>query len=321
LLFAKPNHGLTANLLPTPLRKKPVTHSSHSALIAGCGYLGLRAAKVWHNDSMTVTAITRTSDRAAEFQSLGLQPLQLDLSNPPEQMALPESDVVLWAVGLDRSTGVPRKQIWLDGLRWLIQNLSSAPRRFIYISSTSVYGQVNGEAVNEQTPTCPTTEGGECCVEAEALARSEFAARFPDTQVIVLRMAGIYGPDRLLRRVEDLRTQTPLPGEPDHCLNLIHVDDAVRLVNHAATADNVPEFINAVNSGTVTRHVYYSRLAELVAAPPPVFGNSENSTGRQRGGNKRVTSRYNLSSAARFQYDDVLAGLEDAVQRSTQSGQ
>lgn len=293
-----------------------MTHSNRTGLIAGCGYLGLRVARIWKHDAVATVAITRSSDRAAEFKDLGLQPLQLDLSNPPEQPALPESDVVLWAVGLDRSAGVPRKQIWLDGLQWLIRNLPSAPRRFIYISSTSVYGQVDGEVVDEQTPTCPTTDGGQCCVEAEVLARNEFAARFPETQVIVLRMAGIYGPDRLLRRVEDLRTQTPLPGDPDHCLNLIHVDDAVRMVNYAATTDEVPRLINVVNSGAVTRRDYYSRLAELVDAPPPVFGTVENSTGRQRGGNKQVTSRHELSSAAEFQFNDVLAGLENSVQRT-----
>ena len=293
-----------------------MTHPVSSPLIAGCGYLGLRVAKKWQPDAVTTTAITRSSERAAEFQRLGLNPLQLDLSNPPEQSALPQSDVVLWAVGMDRNAGVPRKQIWLDGLQWLIRNLTSSPRRFIYISSTSVYGQVDGEIVDEQSPTRPTTEGGECCVKAETLARTEFATRFPETQVIVLRMAGIYGPNRLLRRVEDLRTQTPLPGEPDHSLNLIHVDDAVRMVNHTATADKVPELINVVNSGTVTRRKYYSHLAELVNAPPPVFGHSENSSGRQRGGNKRVTSQFDLSSDADFQFDDILIGLEDATVRT-----
>lgn len=293
-----------------------MTHSHDTALIAGCGYLGHRVANVWRDDGMTVNAITRTAARAMEFKNLGLQPLQLDLSHPPQQAVLPRAGVILWAVGLDRSSGVPRKQIWLDGLRWLIQQLPSAPQRFIYVSSTSVYGQVDGEIVDETTATCPTTEGGQCCVEAETLVRSELAKRFSATQVVVLRMTGIYGPDRLLRRVEDLRQQKPLPGDPNHSLNLIHVDDAVRMVTHVASADNPPELINVVNSGTVTRREYYTQLAKLVDAPAPVFGNSDTPTGRQRGGNKRVTSRFELPNAANFQHDNVLDGLKDAVQRS-----
>lgn len=295
-----------------------MTPSPQTALVAGCGYLGLRVAKVWHDAGITVNAITRTPERAREFERLGLRPLQLDLSQPPELVVIPKADVVLWAVGLDRNAGVPRKQIWLDGLKWLIQNLPSGPQRFIYVSSTSVYGQVDGEDVDEQTATCPTTEGGLCCVEAEALARSEFAKRFPSTPVVVLRMAGIYGPDRLLRRVEDLRQQTPLPGEPEHSLNLIHVDDAVRMVNYVAAAEDTPDLINVVNSGTVTRREYYERLAELVDAPAPIFGNSDPSTGRQRGGNKRVISRFDSSSAAGFVHNNVLDGLEDAVQRTAE---
>lgn len=316
-LTREPKRARPFHPLQTPIRKHPVTQSPQTALIAGCGYLGLRVANVWQADGMAVTAITRTAVRAMEFERLGLKPLQLDLSHPPKHAALPAADVVLWAVGLDRSAGVARKQIWLDGLRWLIQNLSGAPQRFLYVSSTSVYGQVDGEIVDEHTSTCPTTEGGQCCVEAETLARAEFATRFPSTQVVVLRMTGIYGPDRLLRRVADLRQQTPLPGEPEHSLNLIHVDDAVRMVRYIATAENTPDLINVVNSGTVTRREYYERLAELVDAPHPVFGNSEQSVGRQRGGNKRVVSRYDLSSPAEFRHDHVLDGLKDAVQRTT----
>ena len=293
-----------------------MTQHIPSALIAGCGYLGLRAATCWQRDAVRTTAITRSTARAAEFQELGLQPLLLDLSHPAVDAVLPRADVALWAVGFDRSFGVDREQIWLDGLRWLIAHLPSAPRRFLYVSSTSVYGQVDGESVDERTLPSPTTEGGKCCAQAEELARAEFSDRFPETQVVILRMAGIYGPDRLLRRVDDLRNRTRLSGRPDHWLNLIHVDDAVRLVQHASTAVDIPDVINVVNSETVTRREYYSRLADLVGAPPPIFDDSENSTGHQRGGNKRVTSCHACASRADFKFEDVLQGLDDAVRRT-----
>lgn len=297
-----------------------MTRRVQSALIAGCGYLGRRCAKVWHQDGIKVSAITRSEARADQFRLSGLRPVLLDLAVLDEHVVLPRADVVLWAVGFDRGAGVAREQIWLDGLQAFIQSLPSAPRRFVYISSTSVYGQVDGGTVDESSPTVPTTEGGTCCLAAEKLARTEFSNRFPDTQVIVLRMAGIYGPNRLLRRIEDLKKQSPLPGEPDHCLNLIHVDDAVRMVQYVATADDAPELINVVNSGSVTRRQYYSHLADKVAAPAPVFDAGASLIGRQRGGNKRVTCQHDLAVAAGFQFDAVLAGLEDAVNRTQLSG-
>jgi len=205
-----------------------------------------------------------------------------------------------------------RQAVWIDGLTRFVSALTAAPRRFLYISSTSVYGDQVGTAIDESSEPAPLTEGGQCCLQAESLLRQLMAERFPETQVCVLRMAGIYGPDRLLRRVEDLRAQKPLPGDGDQWLNLIHVDDAVTAVAHVASADEVPDLLNVVNAGTLTRAAYYEQLARLAGAPAPVFGGA--TQGRPRGGHKRVVSQYTGSVAYRF--DDVTAGLLDAWQRS-----
>ena len=283
----------------------------NSSLIAGCGYLGLRVANAWTLGGRIVHAITRSRQNAAQFESLNLQPLVMDLSAPSEADRLPAAETVLWAVGMDRSSDTPREKIWIDGLTWLLDHLPQPPRRFIYVSSTSVYGSRDGELINENSSTNPQTEGGTCCVNAEQLVRQHFADS--TTEVIVLRMAGIYGPDRLLRRVSDLEAGTPLPGAADQWLNLIHVDDAVRMVQHATTAGSVPSVINVVNSGTLTRQQYYEQLANLSSTPAPTFGGAESS--RQRGGNKQVASIY--GGLTEFRFDDVAAGLKDSWDRST----
>ncbi|MEQ9409298.1 MAG: NAD-dependent epimerase/dehydratase family protein [Fuerstiella sp.] len=292
--------------------------NSERSLIVGCGYLGSQVAAAWADQGRMTSAVTRLAERAAEFRAAGLLPVQLDLARPDDGDPVPDADVVLWSVGFDRTAGVPRERVWLDGLAWLINHLPTAPKRFIYTSSTSVYGgNHDGASVTEETKVDPETDGGQCCVKAEQLARTEFARRFPETQVIVLRLAGIYGPDRLLRRVSDLQTRTPLPGHPDHWLNLIHVDDAVRMVDRVSTQDGVPDVVNVVNSQTLTRRQYYTRLAELVGAPPPVFTDAAASTtGRARGGNRRVVSIYRDTLNVSFRFDDVREGLADAVRRT-----
>jgi len=295
-----------------------VAISHHSKLIVGCGYLGFRAAQAWVTDGYEVSAVTRSDSHAAEFLAAGLSPLIMDLAAPNSHRPLSAVEAVLWAVGFDRSATASREQVWLDGLKRIVQNLTAAPRRFVYVSSTSVYGEADGESVDETTQTNPTSEGGQCCLQAEQLLRRECTERFPETQVVVLRMAGIYGPNRLLRRIDDLQNRTPLPGEPDHWLNLIHVDDAVRAVQYAAIAEAVPAVINVVNAGSVTREQYYTKLAQLASAPSPVFG-TINATGRQRGGNKRVTSRHSDHKSL-FHFDDVLQGLDDAFQRTESPG-
>lgn len=283
-------------------------------LIAGCGYLGLRAAQHWVGTGDSVSAITRSAERAEVFRRRGLTPVLGQLAGESLSASLPAAQTVLWAVGFDRSAGDSRQAVWIDGLTHFVSALTAPPRRFLYISSTSVYGDQVGTAIDESSQPAPLTEGGRFCLQAESLLRQLMAERFPETQVCVLRMAGIYGPDRLLRRVEDLRSQTPLPGMGDQWLNLIHVDDAVTAVAHMASADEVPDLLNVVNAGTLTRAAYYEQLAGLADAPPPVFGGA--AQGRPRGGNKRVVSQYTGSVAYRF--DDVAAGLCDAWLRSGQ---
>lgn len=291
-----------------------------SVLIAGCGYLGRQAAHRWLANGVTVYAMTRSPETAASFSDDGIVPIQCDLSSPPATIELPSVDIVLWAVGYDRSAGVAREAVWIDGLTWLLKNLKPTLKRFLYVSSTSVYGQADQEIVTEDCPPSPITDGGLCCQKAEQIVRDHFAAsdEVDEARVsaTVLRMAGIYGPDRLLRRITDLKQQVPLVGEPDHWLNLIHVDDAVSAVHYAASQSNFPSVVNVANTGTVVRQNYYQQLADLANAPPPTFG-SQAATGRARSANKRVTSKHDFHQAAGFRFDVISDGLDDAFQRSS----
>ncbi len=299
-------------------------------LIAGCGYLGTRLAQLWLREGVSVSAITRHAHRAESLAAAGISPVLLDLSRPEaagavpaDSLVLPAVDVVVWSVGFDRSAGVSREAIWIDGLARLTELLSTtpSPRRLIYVSSTGVYGDAGGEEVDETHPPQPVTESGECCWRAEQHLRQRMSLRHPNTDVTVLRMAGIYGPDRLLRRITDLRNGAPVTSPPDEWLNLIHVDDAAALVNAASLCLPLPAVTNVVNSGTLTRREYYSRLADLTQSPPPVFAAASPSEGAaelsgRRSGNKRVVSRHRRDFPVDFRFDDVADGLADAVRRT-----
>lgn len=309
---------------------------SFSSLVAGCGYVGGRVAQRWAKGGAAVHVVTRSADKAQRLRTDGLQPLVLNLGSQDSWPSLPDVDTVLWAVGFDRSPGASREATWIDGLRRLLTALPvrSKPRRIVYTSSTGVYGDGDGATMDERTTAVPKSEGGQACLAAEMILQ-EYAA-LTGSEVVILRLAGIYGPDRLLRRVTELQNQTPIPSPPDEWLNLIHVDDAVRVVDWCATHgtwDTIPsepgltknpqtKLINVVSAHSVTRRSYYSLLAKLVSAPEPVFATSSEaaepgSFRRQRGGNRRVVSRYRADLPVRFEFDDCEAGLLNAVQNST----
>lgn len=276
-------------------------------LIAGCGYLGRRAAERWWRNGVRVSVMTRSASKGRELADAGFEPIIGDLA-AGDFPALPDADTVLWAVGFDRTTGQSREAIWIDGLQCLLQQLPPTVKRFLYVSSTGVYGQTTGEVVSESSDPQPTTDSGKCCLKAEQMLQTRFDDQ-PDCSLTVLRMAGLYGPDRLLRRVSDLKASTPLPGNPGSYLNLIHIADAVTAVMEAAIRQDVG-LLNVVNTGTLTRSEYYSELARLVDAPVPVF---DESVPIVRGGNKRVVSVVRESLPMTFRFDAVRAGLRDAV--------
>ncbi len=289
-----------------------------TALIAGCGYVGLRVARFWNRVGIRTFAITRTEEKAKLLREDGTSPIVADLSSSHVLPNLPDADVVLWSVGFDRSVGVTRESAWIDGLRKLLAALPErvTPRRILYTSSTSVYGDGNGGDVDESTLPSPASGGGQTCLAAENILR-DFAAQ-TGTIMSILRLAGIYGPDRLLRRISDLRDGVPLMTEPDEWLNLIHVDDAVSAIDAVSCCKQPPGLINIVAADTVTRRLYYSTLARLVKAPAPVFetAGASPTPNQRRGGNRRVISRVRSELPITFQFDDCESGLRNAIEKS-----
>ena len=267
-------------------------------LIIGCGYLGHRVARAWVADGHSVSALTRSTTRAAELSQEGIRPIVGDICDPSTLAGLPAADTVVFAVGYDRSSGHSQQAVAVDGLRNVLRIIASRTGRLISISSSSVYGQSGGEWVDESTPCHPVQPGGECCLAAEWLVHSFFDTP-SDSQgepgrtlrANVLRLSGIYGPGRLLSRVESLRAGEPLAGRGDAWLNLIHVDDAVLAVCACEERGQPGQTYLVSDDQPIRRAEYYGLLAELSGAPPPRF-NPESAPARGSGGiNKRCLNR------------------------------
>jgi len=259
-------------------------------LIIGCGYLGSRVAAAWLEQGHEVNVLTRSRERAGEFRQQRLRPVVGDVTRPASLESLPAADAVLYAVAWDRSGGQSRRQVLIDGLECVLDALSDTVRKLVFISSTSVYGQTSGELVDEDSDCNPKTENGRICLEAERRV-ADFAARHPATQTVILRLAGIYGPNRLLQRVAAVRAAEPIAGRPDAWLNLIHVEDAVSTVLGAVESNSSHTTWLVSDGHPVQRRTYYEMLARFLAAPAPRFEASpEADTTRTHGLNKRCVN-------------------------------
>jgi nucleoside-diphosphate-sugar epimerase len=252
-----------------------------------------------------VAALTRHN--ATGLAALGVEPLVGDVLDPITLRRLPEAETILYAVGVDRSSGQSMREIHIDGLANVLDALPPSGR-FIHISSTSIYGQTDGGWVDETSPTEPAEESGRIVLDAERLLRER------RRDAIVLRLGGIYGPDRLLRRQTQLRSGEPLAGDRARWLNLIHVDDGVDAVLAAAERGVPGETYNIVDDEPVPREVYFVRLAELVHASAPQFDGRTES----RQANRRVCNTKARSALGwRARYPSYLEGLPAALRETT----
>lgn len=281
-------------------------------LIFGCGYLGQRVAARWQAAGQSVSAVTRSAQRAEEFAQRGWQPVIADICDPGALEHLPAADVTLFAVGYDRSSGKSQREVYVDGLRHVLDRMASRCPQFLYVSSSSVYGQQGGEWVDEDSACEPTQPGGQCCLEAERLVLDVYSAAGHAAQV--LRLSGIYGPGRLLSRVDALRRQEPLSGSPESWLNLIHVDDAATAILACVERNDAGRVYLVSDDEPVLRGDYYRCLATLIDAPPPVFDESQPARRGAGGLNKRCRNarvKSELSVALRF--PSYCSGLPHAL--------
>ena len=198
--------------------------SEPTTIVVGTGYIGRRVLESF--DAGDVIGLSRSP--LTTSRPLLLFDLDAGANLP---LPLPDRYRVLYTVApaTDSEQDV-RLERFLAGLE-------SPPMAFVYISTTGIYGDRGGGAVDEQAAPSPATARARRRVAAEQMLQQWSATHA--VRLCILRAPGIYGPGRLgLGRIRDglplLREADAAPG------NRIHADDLatcciVALTNTAAT--------------------------------------------------------------------------------------
>lgn len=269
-----------------------------SLMIFGCGYVGTALAQICLAAGVRVGALTRNPEKAERLRALGVQEVvvaDLDSSTWHSQLTGHYAAVVNCVSSAGGGVAGYRKS-YLDGqasiLKWA---QGQSIECYLYTSSTSVYPQDGGVAVDETADTSGAPETGKVIVESEALiASAEHLNRW-----YVLRLAGIYGPGRhylldLLKAGAE-----SIPGSGDITLNLIHREDIVAALCVAMCAKETPSGIyNVADDAPSTKAAVVQWLAVELGVPEPSFdpGNVSPRLAR-RGG--RMPDRKILNSKAK----------------------
>jgi nucleoside-diphosphate-sugar epimerase len=278
-------------------------------LIIGCGYVGLPLGKKLACEGHEVYGLRRTHAADAELKENGIAPACADITKPQTLTELnPLFDWVINCVSSAGGSADEYRRVYLEGtnnvLKWLAP---SPPQRYVYTSSTSVYGQTDGSLVDEASPVQPVAETAKILLETEQLLLNVEES----VNAIILRMAGIYGPNRGYWLRQYLNGQARIEGDGQRWLNMVHRDDVVGAIATALQRGTPREIYNVVDDQPVTQLALYQWLSAKTdrALPPtrqdPVGGH------RKRGlTNKRVSNRkLNQSLGYKFKYPTFKEGF------------
>lgn len=292
-------------------------------LIVGCGYVGLpfgaELAKLGHE----VHGLRRTAEGAAELEAAGIKPLTGDITKPDDLAVLPGP--YDWVVNLvSSSKGGPEiyQQVYVDGMRNLIAWLrgqATPLKKFVYTSSTSVYGQADGSAVKETSPTEPKSPTSQLLVEAEKVLIEAAQQGFPG---VVLRVAGIYGPDRGHLFQKFCRNEARIEGDGLRIINMIHRTDVVGCIVAALKSGRSGEVYNVVDDEPVTQTNFYRWLAETLGkAMPPHATDDELSTRKRGETSKKVQNRrLKVELGYQFKFPTFRQGYTTEIKRLEDCG-
>ena len=290
-------------------------------LIVGCGYVGLPLGVELVRLGHEVFGLRRNASAESELKAAGIQPLFGDVTKPETLVKLPRE--LDWVVNCVAAGGGAEdyRQVYLQGTRSLIEWLApNPPKKFVYTSSTSVYGQTDGSQVKESSPTEPSVETTKVLLETEKLLLAVVAERkFP---AVILRVASIYGPDRGHWFKQFLKNEARMEGDGSRFLNMIHRDDLIGCIIAALKSGRAGEIYNAVDDEPVSQMNFFQWLAGTVGKHPPQSEPENSAENRKRGvTNKRVSNRrLKMELGYQFKYPNFRKGYSAELLRLDRAG-
>jgi len=231
--------------------------------IIGLGWLGSPLAEQLQQRGMVVRGSTTTPDKLAPLRQKGIDTYLLRLNPAPEGDLQPLLDVDYLVVNIPPKAGQQGDTFHPEQMRLLADRVrSSRIKHILYVSSTSVYPELNRELVEANVVT-PAQSAAPALAEAEQIWLS-----LADQQraVTIVRCAGLMGDRRIPGKYVAGRTV----DSGNVPVNYIHQTDAVGLL--AATIEQgLTGTFNAVAPQHPTREAIYRKSCADFGYALPTF--------------------------------------------------
>jgi nucleoside-diphosphate-sugar epimerase len=291
------------------------------ALIVGCGYVGFELGKQLVERGIEVFGLRRRAEGYESLIQAGIEPLAADITKPGTLARLPtDFDWVVNCASSSRGDEMDYRKVYLDGTRNLLDWLrGTPPKKYVYTSSTSVYAQDDGSVVDETSLTDGATPAAKILLQTESLLLDSARARqFP---AVILRVAGIYGPDRGHWFKLFLRGGAAIEGDGGRALNMAHREDVAGAILAALEHGIAGEIYNVVDDEPASQYLFFQWLSRTLDRPMPPKGGNEPKKRKRGSSNKRVSNRkLKKELGYRFRFPTFREGYGAEIRRLQQSG-
>jgi nucleoside-diphosphate-sugar epimerase len=279
-------------------------------VILGCGYVGTRLARALLKEGVAVRACALHPEKLEALVPLGAEVLRVDALKrrafgPP--MFGTRSPVVVYSI--PPLSGAPPGEAVVRAAE---AATAVGAERFIYLSSTAVYGETeDGQVVDEESPIAiADPDGGPRIAEESAVQN----ARLTGLSTVLLRLAAIYGPGRGVRERLRAGTYRLLDGGT-HVFSRVHVDDVVGVIRCAAERAPAGALYCVADDRPTTQREYVDWLtARLSTAAPEDVATIAPGAPRRRVRNRAVSNaRLKRELSYVFRYPSYIEG-EPAIE-------
>jgi nucleoside-diphosphate-sugar epimerase len=222
----------------------------------GHGFSARALTPLLLDQGFAITGTTRSDDKAKALKATGVTPKIWPGADLREELASATHLLISAAPGAD---GDPV----LNALREDVTEHAPNLEWVGYLSTTGVYGDANGDWVDESSPLNPATKRGQMRVAAEADWQS--IANLP---LHIFRLAGIYGPGR--GPFSKVRAGTARRIiKKGQVFSRIHVEDIAQILAASIARPNPGAIYNMCDDDPAPPQDVIAHAAELLGMPLP----------------------------------------------------